>query len=184
MPSTEEQSAKERRSRQLDMMSGVENVDIRLGSYSRDDERNEQSENELNLGSGSSRPQQNSNLAGEDCRSLLNTKSRENSETTIETIRIIGDEIASQVTRKFNDIRSSLHLQIQEAINTAITEKVLPSIENSLVAHGRANFTMEDHRSSGLQRNSEVLTLRKRREIALKWDFHVLTKEKRLETLL
>ena len=96
MPSTEEQRAKERRSRQLDMMSDVENVDIRLGSYSRDDERNEQSENELNLGSGSSRPQQNSNLAGEDCRGL-NTTSRENSETTIETIRIIGDEIASQV---------------------------------------------------------------------------------------
>ena len=57
MPSTRKQRAKERRSRQLDMMSDVENDDIMLGSYSRDDERNQQSESELNLDSGSSRPQ-------------------------------------------------------------------------------------------------------------------------------
>ena len=162
------------------MMSDVDNIDIMLGSYSRDDERNEQSESGVNLDSGSSRLQQNSNLAGEDFRSLPNTNSRENSETTMETTRFIGDEITSQVARKFNDIRYSLILQIQDAINTAITEKVLPSIENSLFAHGRANltmgdhrfvglqnnprapnFTMEDHRSSGLQRNSEVINAQK-----------------------
>ena len=66
------------------MLSDVENFDIMLGSYSRDDERNEQRESELNLDSGTSRPQQNSNLAGEDFRSLPNTNSRENSEFTIE----------------------------------------------------------------------------------------------------
>ena len=92
-----------------------------LGSYSRDDERNDQSENELILDSESNRPQQNSNFTGEDFRSLLNTNSRENSEMTLETTRIIGDEIAKQVTRKLNDIRSSLILQIQEATNTAIS---------------------------------------------------------------
>ena len=133
------------------MFSDVENVDIKLGSYSMDDERNEQNENEINLDSGSSRPQQNSNLVGEDVRSLPNTNSRENSEITIETTRSIGDEITNQVTRKFYGIRSSLNLQIQEAVNTAITEKVLASIENSLAAHGRANLAMRDPRSVGLQ---------------------------------
>ena len=161
-----------------------DSVDIMIGCYSRDDERNEQSENDLNLDSGSSMPQQNSNLTEEDFRSLLNTSSRENSKITIENTRIIGDEIASQVTTKLNDIRSSLPWQNQEAINTAITERVLPSIENSLVARGGANVTMEDQRanrlhdnprapiftkmdykSSGLQRNSEVLNPRKRRKI-------------------
>ena len=67
-------------------MSDVENVDVMLGSYSRIDEGNYQSENELNLDSESSRPQRNSNLTGEDFRSLL-TNSRENSQTTIETTR-------------------------------------------------------------------------------------------------
>ena len=153
------------------MKSDVEIVDEILGSFSRDDERNEQSENELNLDSASSRPQQNSNLAGEDFRSLLNTNSRENSEITIETNRIIGDETASHVTRKLNDIKSSLNLQIQEAINTAITEKVLPSIENSLLAHGRANLTMGDHWSSGLQRNSEVINPQKTKGNLIKMRF-------------
>ena len=66
MPSTRRQKAKERRSRQLDIMSDVENVDIMLGSYSRCDEENNISENEGNLDSGSSRPQQSSNVIGED----------------------------------------------------------------------------------------------------------------------
>ena len=54
MPSTRKQKAIERRSRQVDLMSDVENVDIMLGSYSRDDEENNGSENEANLESGSS----------------------------------------------------------------------------------------------------------------------------------
>ena len=69
MPSTRKQKAKERRSRQLDMMSDVENVDTMLGRYSRVDEENDISENGVNLDSGSNRPQQNSNVIGEDFRS-------------------------------------------------------------------------------------------------------------------
>ena len=56
MPSTRKQKAKERRSRQLHLMSDVENVDIMLGSYSRNDGINT-SEDEMNLDSGSNRPQ-------------------------------------------------------------------------------------------------------------------------------
>ena len=118
---------------------------------------------------------------------MLNTNSRENSEITVETPRIIGDETAIQVTRKLKDIRSSSNLQIQEATNTAIAETAHPFIENSLVAHGRANinmedqranglqgsrrapkFTMVDIRSRGLQRNSEVANPQKTKENRLK----------------
>ena len=95
MPSTRKQKAKERRSRQLDMLSDAEIVDIMLGSYSRDDEEKNVSENDVNLDSGSSRPQQSSNVIEDDFRSLLNTNSRENSEITIETTRLINDEISS-----------------------------------------------------------------------------------------
>ena len=144
MPSTSRQKAKERRSRQLDIMSDVENVDIMLGSYSRDDEENNMSENEMNLGSGSSRPQQSSNVIGEDFRSLLNTNSRENSEITIETTRLINEEISNQVTRKLNGIKTSLNSQIQDAITVAITRTVLPSIQNTLETQGRSNFTVVD----------------------------------------
>ena len=174
MPSTRKQKAKERRSRQLDIMSDVENVDIMLGSYSRDDENNA-SEDEMNLDSRSNRLQQSLNVIGEDFRSLLNTNSRENSQVTIETTRIISDEISNQISRRLNEIKTSLNFQIQDAISNAITEKILPSIQNTLEMQGRPNFTMvdrrsnglhpsprsteftiKDQRSSGLQRNAEV----------------------------
>ena len=150
MPSTRKQRAKERRSRQLDMLSDVENVDIMLGSYSRDDEENNVSENEMNLDSGSSRPQQRSNVLGEDFRSLPNTNSRENSEITIETTRLINEEVSNQISRKLIEIKTSLNSQIQEAITDAIANTVLPSIQNTLEMQGRPNFTMVDRRSNGL----------------------------------
>ena len=53
MPSTRKQKAKTRRSRQLDIVSDVINVDIMLEGYSKDEYRNNQSEDELNLDSGS-----------------------------------------------------------------------------------------------------------------------------------
>ena len=151
MPSTRKQNAKERRSRQMDLMSDVENVDIMLGSYSRDDEENNGSENGRNLDSGSSRPQQNSNVIGEDVRSIPNTNSRENSEITIETTRMISEEIYNQMSRKLNEIKTSLNFQIQDAISNAITKKILPSIQNTLEAQGRGNHTVVDHGSNGLQ---------------------------------
>ena len=84
----------------------MENVDIMLGNYSRNDERSGQSDGDMNLVSGFNRPQPNSNLVVEYFRSLLNTNSRETSEATIETTRMISDEMANQVTRKPNDIKS------------------------------------------------------------------------------
>ena len=123
MPSTRKQKAKERRSRQLDMLSDVENVDKMLGSYSRDDEENNASENEVNWDSGHNRPHQSSNVIGEDLRSLLNTNSRENSEITIETTRLINEEISNQMSRKMNEIKNSLSFQIQDAINSVIAKK-------------------------------------------------------------
>ena len=190
MPSTRKQKAKERRSRQLDIMSDTENIDIMLGSYARDDERNEQSENELNLDSGSNRPHQNPNLVGEDFRSLLNTNSRENSEITIETTRMINEEISNQMSGKLNEIKTSLNSQIQNAITAAITNTILPSIQNTLGMQGRSsftmvdresdgpqlgprasNFTMEDQRSSGPQRNPEVVNMLKTKENRPKMGF-------------
>ena len=104
----------------------------------------------MNLDSGSSRPPQNSNLVGEDFRSLLNTNSRKNSDITIETTRMISEEISNQMSRKLNEIETSLNFQIQDAINNAITEKVLPSIHNTLEKQGTAGLTVVDRGSNEL----------------------------------
>ena len=139
MPSTRKQKSRERRLRQLDIVFDMIIVDIMLGSYSRNENRNNQSENELYLDSGSSRPQQSSDLAGEDFRSLLNTYSRDKSERTRETTRMICEKISNQMSRNLNEIKSSLNSQIQNAITAAITEKVLPSNQNTLNTQGRGN---------------------------------------------
>ena len=149
MPSTRKQKAKERRSRQLDIIFDVENVDVMLGSYSRNNEESDVSENDMNLDSESSWPHGNSNVTGEDFRSLL-TNSRENSEVTIETTRLINEEIANQISKKLNEVETSLISQIQNAITAEITDTVLPSIQNTLEVHGRANFSMVDQASNGL----------------------------------
>ena len=116
-------------------MSDVENVDVMSGSYSRNDEGNDQSENELKLDSESSRPQRNSNLKGEAFRSLL-TSSREKSRKTIETTRLIIEEISNQMSRSLNEIKTSVNSQILDAITAAITSTVLASIQNTLDMHG------------------------------------------------
>ena len=75
---------------------------------------------------------------------------------TIETTRMIGDEIANQISRKLIEIKSSFNCEVQDAFITAIAEKVLPSIQNTLDTQGRANYTMVDRKFGGLQRNPEV----------------------------
>ena len=175
MPSTRKQKAKERRSRQLEMLSDVENVDIMLGSYSREDEDNNASENEATLVSGSSRPQQSSNTLGENFRSLFNTNSRENSEITIETTRLINEEISNQMSRKLNKIKNSLKIQIQDAISSAITEQILHSIQNTLQAQRRTKRNTMDQGSIGLLEKARAtgLSTRDKRSSELQRNFEV-----------
>ena len=89
-----------------------------LGNYPRGDEKN-YSDCELNLDPVSFRIQRNSNVAGDDDRSVR-TNSRENSEITIETTRMINENVSSQVSRRLNEIKDSLNSQIQDAVTTAI----------------------------------------------------------------
>ena len=182
MPSTRTQKAKERRFRQLDIMSDVEIVDIMLGSYSRDDKHNA-SGSEIILDSGSNRPQQSSNAIGEDFRSLLNSNSRENSQVTIETTRMINEEISNQMSRRLNEIKTILNFQIQDAISNAITEKILPSFQNTLQMQERSNYTTVDRGSTGLHDSSKSAnyTTGDRSSSGLQWNSEVENAQKSLE---
>ena len=91
MPSTRKQKAKEKSSRQLVVMSDLENMDVMLGNYSRNDlDSQKQTE-----GDSESNELQTVNPTSEDFRSLNNTNSRENSEITRETARNITNEITT-----------------------------------------------------------------------------------------
>ena len=94
-------------------MSDIENVDVMLGSYSRNElDSNSGNINEVDL--GSDRTRQDIIQNSEDFRSLLSSNSRENSETTIVTMRLVNSEL-----------KRDLNTQIADTIKLIISEKVL-----------------------------------------------------------
>ena len=83
---------------------------------------------------------------------------------------MISDEISNQMSRKTNGKRSSMNSQIQDAITSAIAEKVLPSIQNTLNVQGKGNFIVKDRTSSALQRSPGAVKPPKT------WESHTQTK--------
>ena len=93
MPSTRKQKARETRSRQPDVMSDLENMNVMLGNYSRNHSDVELNEKiELDSRSNETRTDMIRNC--EDFRTLLNSDDRIRSEIPVETTRLIADEIA------------------------------------------------------------------------------------------
>ena len=132
MPSTRKQKAKEKRSRQSDVMLDIENLDVMLGSFQRDNSevQDRASENEMDL--GSNRREESLNHNENDYRSFLSTNISGNSGMTVETSRGISSGISSQMSRKLEEIQINLNSHISDAINPVIEKKVLPSIKNAV----------------------------------------------------
>ena len=153
MPSTRKQKAREKRSRQSDVMSDIENLDVMLGSYQRENNefRSENNENTLDQRSNE-REGQDRNV--EDYQTFLNNNPSENSCLTIKTSRAISSEISSQMSRKFQEMQTSLNSQILDVINTAIDTRVLPSIKNAVKRQNSAKNTNLDLRSDGLHEDT------------------------------
>ena len=96
-------------------------------------------------------------------RSLLNTNSMEKSEMTIETTRIISEEISNKKSRKLKEIRSSL--KSQKKCNYHGKSRESASFHpNYTDVQGRSKITVEDRSSSGFQRNPGSSNAQKTRE--------------------
>ena len=149
MPSTRKQKAKEKRSRQSDVMSDIENLDVMLGNYANSDIRDREIVDQIEIDPESSRRHQGIGQEESNYRSLLNTNLSENSEITVETSRAISSEISSQMSRKLEEMKSDLNSHILEVINSAIDEKILPSIENVIANKRETKNAKWDLRSDG-----------------------------------
>ena len=89
MPSTRKQKGKEKRSRQSDVMSDLENTNVMLGNYPGNCSDEESNENiEINSRSNGTRTDMARNC--EDFRSLLNTEGRIENEVTVDTPRFFS----------------------------------------------------------------------------------------------
>ena len=136
MPLTRKQKAKIKRSRQSDVMSDIENLDVMLGNFQGNDQVRDEHVSDADFDLVSMREQGEMNLVGENFRLLLNTNVSENSRITVEISRAIISEIFSQMSRNFEEMKSTLNSHILDAINSPIEDKVIPSIKNAV---GRQN---------------------------------------------
>ena len=80
----------------------------------------------------------------------MNTNTSVNSEsTTAETSRDINSEISSQMSWKLEEVRIDLNAHVLEAINSAIEEQVLSTIQNAVNTHSAKSNAKLDLRSYG-----------------------------------
>ena len=148
MPSTRKQTAKERRSRQADLMSDIENVDVMLGSYSRNELESNSGNVKDEMDFESDRTRQDVVQNSEDFRSLLISNSRENSESTIETLRLVN----SEVSKKMNELKSDLNTQIADTIISIAIEKNLQKNQHTTTSQNPVFRADVDHGSSRLNK--------------------------------
>ena len=154
MPSTRKQKAKEKRARQSDVLSDLENMNVMLGNYPENQSDVDLNENvEVDSRSNGTRTDMVRNC--EDFRTLLTSEDRNRCEMTMETNRLISEEISYQMNRKIDELKRNLDTQITESINSAIHDSTLPSIQNSLSGQNSGLGTNVDSRSSRLSRNTQ-----------------------------
>ena len=125
MPSTRKQKAREKRSRQSDVMSDLENMNVMLGNYQENQSDVDLNEN-VEVDSRSNGTRTDMVRICEDFRTLLASEDRDRCETTMETNRLISEEISHQMNRKIDELKRNLDTQITESINSAIHESIFP----------------------------------------------------------
>ena len=83
-----------KRSRQLDVVSALGNIDVLLGNFPRSEYEDQQADREIEADLESERLHRNAIPFGEDIKTLTKTNSSENSGVTAETKRTIKSEIS------------------------------------------------------------------------------------------
>ena len=127
MPSTRRQKAKARKSREMDMLSDIENMDVMLGNGS-----NKPIERELADAIEHSSVQgdvESNEHLGNQYTSFAceNTLSRQND--IRQSLETFSNEINLRLSQEMDPMMSMMHSQINRAISNAITERVIPEIQ-------------------------------------------------------
>ena len=138
MPTTRKQK-KARKSRGLEMLSDIENLDIMLGeNHFNARERDGSLNSILHRRSGSSISNESENdeeSTHRDQRVINPGTSADldrNSVTANSSAEInrLSSELNSRISREMDEMMNSVNVQIQRAINDAISNQVLPQIQN------------------------------------------------------
>ena len=149
MPSTRRQKAKTRKSREMDMMSDMDNLDVMLGNGSENPIERELTEA---IEQSSVRSDSEANLYQRD---EYRNFSHENSEYR-QSFETFSNEFNLRLSQEMDSMMAMVHSQINRAISTAISEKVLPEIQNIVSSMSSSgNRDTEASMSPSSQENRE-----------------------------
>ena len=165
MPTTRKQK-KARKSRGLETLSDIENLDIMLGeNHFSMREREGSLNSNLPRRSRSFAINESENEDGNISRNQRNINSRTNTEcdrnsvngNSSAEINRLSSELNSRISREMDEMMNSVSVQIQRAVSDAISTQVLPQIQNVIMA-GSGHGTRKgwDVPSERPELNSEV----------------------------
>ena len=141
MPTTRKQK-KARKSKGLEMLSDIENLDIMLGeNHFGAREREGSLNSNLPRRSRSFASNESDNGDGNESRPRGNIGPRMNAECDRNSItgdssaeiNRLSSELNSRISREMDEMMNSVSVQIQRAINDAISTQVLPQIQNVIM---------------------------------------------------
>ena len=169
MPTTRKQK-KARKSRGLEMLSDIENLDIMLGeNHFSTREREGSLNSNLPRRSRSFASNESENEDGNMDRNQRNINSRTKTEcdrnsvtgNSSAEINRLSSELNFRISREMDEMMNSVSVQIQRAISDAISTQVLPQIQNVIMAgsgHGtNKGETGANFRSSAKSKRKKQL---------------------------
>ena len=127
MPSTRKQKAEARKSREMDMMSDFENLDVMLGNSNNPIERElaEAIDQSSTLGDGDTNAYQE-----DEYRNYLHENDLLRQNEVRQSFETFSNEFNLRLSQEMDSMMSMMHSQINRAITTAIAERVIPEIQN------------------------------------------------------
>ena len=154
MPSTRRQKAKTRKSREMDMMSDIDNLDVMLGNGSENPIERELTEA---IEQSSVRSDSEANLYQRDeYRNFSHENSEYRQNDVRQSFETFSNEFNLRLSQEMDSMMAMVHSQINRAISTAISEKVLPEIQNIVSSiSSSGNRDTEASMSPSSQENRE-----------------------------
>ena len=128
MPSTRRQKAKARKSREMDILSDMENMDVMLGNGDNNPIERELSD-AIEQSSVQEDVESNEHLGNQFTNFTYEDSLPRQSEMR-QSFEMFSNEFNLRISQEMDSMVTMMHSQINRAINNAISERVIPEIQN------------------------------------------------------
>ena len=170
MPSTKRQKAKASKSRELDMLSDYGNMDVMLGDGNSNSIEREL-DSLINVPDGQrdyrSFPNRENSSQENEIRDISNRNETVREERLIESINTLSGEMNARMSREMETMMDFMQNQISRVINCAISERIIPEIQNMvgnlpLNQHGVETCTsLDGNRTGNVWKNTNAKITKK-----------------------